>query len=72
MHVGQHRADESDHGGVVGEDAQDARSALDLLVDTFEIKIGPLMDEAKTEVLAFTAFVRAHWTKIWSTNGSDR
>lgn len=31
-------------------------------------KIGPLMDEAKTEVLAFTAFPRAHWQKIWSTN----
>ena len=28
-------------------------------------KLGPLMDEAKAEVLAFTAFPRAHWTKIW-------
>jgi transposase-like protein len=35
-------------------------------------KIGPLMDEAKTEVLAFTAFPRAHWTKIWSTNPLER
>jgi transposase-like protein len=26
------------------------------------------MDEAKTEVLAFTALPRAHWQKIWSTN----
>jgi transposase-like protein len=26
------------------------------------------MDAAKTEVLAFTAFPRAHWQKIWSTN----
>jgi transposase-like protein len=24
-------------------------------------RIGPLMDGAKTEVLAFTAFPRAHW-----------
>ena len=31
-------------------------------------KLGPVMDEAKAEVLAFTAFPRAHGTKIWSTN----
>ena len=31
-------------------------------------KIGPLMDDAKAEVLAFTAFPRSHWAKIWSTN----
>ena len=30
------------------------------------------MDEAKTEVLAFTAFPRAHWQKIWSTNPLER
>jgi putative transposase len=35
-------------------------------------KIGPLMDEAKTEVLAFTTFPRAHWQKIWSTNPLER
>jgi putative transposase len=35
-------------------------------------KIGPLMDEAKTEVLAFTPFPRAHWQKIWSTNPLER
>ena len=35
-------------------------------------KLGPLMDEAKAEVLAFTAFPRAHWTKIWSTNPLER
>ncbi|GAA2501275.1 hypothetical protein GCM10009858_44380 [Terrabacter carboxydivorans] len=35
-------------------------------------KIGPLMDEAKTEVLAFSAFPRAHWTKIWSNNPIER
>ena len=29
-------------------------------------KIGTLMDNAKTEVLAFTAFPRPHWRKIWS------
>ncbi len=35
-------------------------------------KIGPLMDDAKSEVLAFTAFPRAHWTKIWSNNPIER
>jgi transposase-like protein len=35
-------------------------------------KIGPLMDQAKAEVLAFTAYPRAHWTKIWSTNPLER
>ena len=31
-------------------------------------KVGPLMDGAKAEVLAFATFPRAHWQKIWSTN----
>jgi putative transposase len=35
-------------------------------------KIGALMDGAKAEVLAFTAFPRAHWQKIWSTNPLER
>jgi putative transposase len=35
-------------------------------------KIGPLMDQAKTEVLAFNTFPRAHWRKIWSTNPLER
>ena len=35
-------------------------------------KIGPLMDDAKAEVLAFAAFPRAHWRKIWSTNPLER
>lgn len=35
-------------------------------------KIGPLMDGAKTEVLAFTSYPRAHWVKIWSTNPLER
>jgi len=43
----------------------------DQLTNSFP-KIGPLMDEAKTEVLAFTTFPRAHWQKIWSTNPLER
>src|SRR5215204_5775004 len=35
-------------------------------------RIAPLMDEAKAEVLAFTAFPRAHWAKVWSTNPLER
>lgn len=35
-------------------------------------KIGPLMDQAKAEVVAFSTFPRAHWSKIWSTNPLER
>lgn len=35
-------------------------------------KAGELMDAAKAEVLAFNAFPRAHWRKIWSTNPLER
>jgi len=35
-------------------------------------KLGPHMDLAKAEVLAFTGFPRLHWTKIWSTNPLER
>ncbi|HVR32448.1 MAG TPA: transposase [Acidimicrobiia bacterium] len=31
-------------------------------------KAAALMDAAKTEVLAFWAFPKAHWSKVWSTN----
>jgi putative transposase len=43
----------------------------DQLADRFP-KIGLLMDDAKAEVLAFSAFPRAHWTKVWSTNPLER
>jgi hypothetical protein len=35
-------------------------------------KVGPLRDTAKTEVLTFTAFPRARWSKLWSTNPLER
>ena len=35
-------------------------------------KVGPIMDAAKAEVLAFTGFPQAHWRKIWSTNPLER
>jgi len=43
----------------------------DQLVARFP-KIGPLMDTARVEVLAFTSFPRAHWQRIWSTNPLER
>ena len=43
----------------------------DQLGDRFP-KIAVLMDDARAEVLAFSAFPRAHWTKIWSTNPLER
>jgi len=55
--------------------AADVHAAWDKTRDEFAArfpKLGPLMDEAKTEVLAFTAFPRAHWRKIWSTNPLER
>ena len=45
--------------------------ARDQLGDRFP-KIAVLMDDAKTEVLAFTGFSRAHWVKVWSTNPLER
>jgi transposase-like protein len=35
-------------------------------------KVKELMDNAKTDVLAFTAFPPDHWRKIWSNNPLER
>jgi putative transposase len=56
-------------------DAQTAAATWDEVRDQLAgrfPKIGPLMDTAKTEVLAFTSFPRAHWSKVWSTNPLER
>jgi putative transposase len=45
--------------------------ARDRLAASFP-KIGPLTDDAKAEVLAFTSLPKAHWQKIWSTNPVER
>lgn len=42
-----------------------------MLADRFP-KSAALMDTAKTDVLAFTAFPRAHWRQIWSNNPLER
>ena len=43
----------------------------DQLAATFP-KAGPLMADAKAEVLAFSGFPKPHWQKIWSTNPLER
>jgi len=56
-------------------DADAVTGAWDQVADqlaTSFAKIGPLMASAKAEVLAFAAFPRAHWQKIWSTNPLER
>jgi transposase-like protein len=53
----------------------DVHAAWDKTRDEFTArfpKLGPLMDDAKAEVLAFTAFPQEHWRKIWSTNPLER
>ena len=51
--------------------AQSWDEVRDQLAERFP-RIGPLMDEARAEVLAFATFPRAHWQKIWSTNPLER
>ncbi|MDA8373160.1 MAG: IS256 family transposase [Actinomycetota bacterium] len=43
----------------------------DSLASKFD-KAAKLMDGAKEEVLAFSAFPREHWRQIWSTNSLER
>mgnify|MGYP002715649613 CR=1 FL=1 len=43
----------------------------DTLAPSFP-KVAAMMGEAKTDVLAFTAFPKAHWQKIWSNNPNER
>jgi putative transposase len=38
-----------------------------MLAERFE-KASAVMRDAKAEILAFSAFPRAHWRQIWSTN----
>ena len=52
----------------------DVHTAWDKTRDEFAARfpeLGPLMDDAKAEVLAFTGFPRANWRRIWSTNRSS-
>ena len=56
-------------------DADAVAEAWDQVTDQLAAnfaKAGPLMDNAKAEVLAFAGFPKAHWQKIWSTNPLER
>ena len=56
-------------------DAAAVRSAWDDVAGRLSAsfpKAGPLMGAAEDEVLAFCAFPKAHWQKIWSTNPIER
>lgn len=47
----------------------------DQVADTLESsfpKVAAMMADAKPDVLAFTAFPKAHWQKIWSNNPIER
>jgi putative transposase len=54
-----------------GEMASQWDHVRDTLAERFE-KAARLMDGAKEELLAFSAFPRAHWRQIWSTNPLER
>ena len=46
-------------------------TVADSLAGSFP-KVATMMNDAKADVLAFTAFPRAHWQKIWSNNPIER
>jgi putative transposase len=57
------------------EDAESAKTQWRKVADQLRPtvpKIAALMDEAEADVLAYTAFPKEHWTKIYSTNGLER
>ena len=56
-------------------DPADVAEQWDQVTDTFAAsfpKATAMMREAKTDVLAFTAFPKGHWQKIWSNNPIER
>ena len=56
-------------------DPNEVAEQWDQVADTFANsfpKATAMMNEAKTDVLAFTAFPRGHWQKIWSNNPIER
>src|SRR6476469_1714348 len=56
-------------------DPSEVATQWDRVADTLAAsfpKVATMMAEAKTDVLAFTAFPKAHWQKIWSNNPIER
>jgi putative transposase len=59
----------------VHPDPTEVSSAWDRVADTFSSqfpKVTDMMNQAKADVLAFSAFPFEHWRKIWSTNPLER
>jgi putative transposase len=55
--------------------SEEVTARYDEVTDTLETrfpKAAALMASARTDVLAFAAFPRAHWRKIWSNNPLER
>ncbi len=55
--------------------AEEISAQWDHVAETFAErfpKAAALMEGAKEEVLAFSAFPRAHWRQLWSTNPLER
>ena len=56
-------------------DPEEVAAQWDRVADTLAAsfpKVAAMMSAAKTDVLAFTAFPKAHWQKIWSNNPIER
>ncbi|MBX4171648.1 IS256 family transposase [Rhodococcus sp. DMU2021] len=56
-------------------DPVEVAAQWDQVTDTFAgsfPKVAALMESAKYDVLAFTAFPKAHWQKVWSNNPIER
>ncbi len=56
-------------------DPEEVAAQWDTVADSLAAsfpKVAAMMNEAKADVLAFTAFPRAHWQKIWSNNPIER
>lgn len=56
-------------------DPQEVATQWDRVADTLASsfpKVAAMMADAKTDVLAFTAFPKSHWQKVWSNNPIER
>jgi transposase-like protein len=56
-------------------DADHVRSQLDEVTTMLAVQfpdVAALLNDAATDLLAFTGFPQAHWRKVWSTNPLER